>query len=558
VTSLLRVLALLGAIGGIPVARASASTGQVSVLEDDPSTMYNPAGTVQKLRLLGVNQVRIPVRWLEIAPGAKSYKRPSRFNAADPAAYPAQNWAAWDNIVNSAQQAGIGVDFDVVGGAPLWATGRGAPGHTNWQPNAGEFGQFVRALATRYSGSYNPNTRKLDPGNPNDLPHVSSWSLWNEPNYGPSLAPQGLPGNLRVDHAPQMYRDLVAAGWSALQGTGHGGDVIMFGEVAPRGESYWGVYSGMTPLLFLRSLYCLDSRYRPLRGIAARLRGCPTTAAGSRAFRRANPALFQATGFSDHPYMRWYPPNHEPNPDPTNHLRTTDYSSLGTIGQLTRALDRVQGVYGAHPHMPVYDTEFGYITSPPKHDNQLEPGGHRYPWVSQTKGAEYLNWAEYLSWRNPRMRSYMQFLLFDPLPALKSNDWGGFASGLINYGPNQVPKATYYAWRLPLYMPATSGRRGRSLEVWGCARPSRFAILDGTGPQTAAIQFASGSSKTFSTVATVTIANPNDCYFDSRVTFPGSGTVRVMWQYPAGDPLLGGFGPGQGAVYSRNVSITMK
>jgi hypothetical protein len=554
----LRLLLLAGALILIPAGRALASGSQLSILEDDPAVMTNPGPTLQRLRLLGVNQVRVPVRWLQIAPAAGSYRRPGHFNASDPAAYPARNWAPWDAVVQSAKANGIAVEFDVVGGAPLWATGRGARGHSNWEPNAGEYGQFVRALATRYSGSYSPTARKLTLGSPDDLPAVKSWSIWNEPDYGPSLAPQGLPGALTVPHAPAMYRGVVAAAWNALHATGHGRDQILFGEVAPRGESYWGVYSGMTPLLFLRSLYCLDSGYRPLRGSAARLQGCPTTAAGTRAFRRQNPGLFQASGFADHPYMRWYPPNHEPNPDPTNHLHTGDYSSLAVIGQLTRALDRAQGVYGAHPHMPVYDTEFGYITTPPKHDNQLEPGGHRYPWVSQTTAAYYLNWAEYISWRNPRLQSFMQFLLYDPLPALRSNDWGGFASGLINYGPRQVPKPTYYAWRFPLYLPVTSSRRGRSLEVWGCLRPARYAILDGAGPQTAEIQFAPGSSGTFTTLQTVTVSNPDRCYFDTHVKFPGSGSVRLQWQYPANDPLLGAFAPAQGAITSRTVRITLR
>jgi hypothetical protein len=556
---LFAALAAVVVITVLPSRPAIASTSQVSIFEDDPSLMYNPGPTLQRLRLLGVQQVRVPIRWLYIAPNATSYKRPKGFNAADPGAYPARNWPMWDNIVKEAANAGIVVNFDVVGGAPLWATGKGAPGHSNWQPNATEYGQFVRALATRYSGSYNPGAKKVQPGNANDLPRVTSWSIWNEPNYGPSLAPQGLPGRLTVDYAPRMYRGLVSAAWNALQGTGHGRDLIMFGEVAPRGQSYWGVYSGMTPLLFVRSLYCLDGGYRPLRGTAAQLRGCPTTAAGSRAFRRANPALFQAGGFSDHPYMRWYPPNHEPNPDPTNHLRTTDYSSLAVIGQLTRALDRAQGAYGAHPRMPVYDTEFGYLTSPPKHPNQREPGGHYYPWATQATASYYVNWAEYLSWRNPRVKSYMQFLLYDPEPATAKTDWGGFASGLINYGPKQVPKATYYAWRFPLHLPVTSSRRGRSLEVWGCVRPARFAILDGFGPQVVQIQFAPGSSQAFATVDTATINNAGNCYLDKHVKFAGSGSVRLMWQYPVRDPLLGSYSdPLQGTIFSRTVRITLK
>src|SRR2546430_13968264 len=68
-------------------------------------------------------------------------------------------------------------------------------------------------------------------------------------------------------------------------------------------------------------------------------------------FRSQNPALFQASGVSDHPYMRWYKPNHELNPDPTNHSSSADYSSLGVIGNLTRALDRLQRVYGSRARL---------------------------------------------------------------------------------------------------------------------------------------------------------------------------------------------------------------
>jgi hypothetical protein len=251
--------------------------------------------------------------------------------------------------------------------------------------------------------------------------------------------------------------------------------------------------------------------------------------------------------------MRWYQPNQEQQPDP-------DYSSLGQIGQLERALDRLQAVYGSHARLPIYDTEFGYITTPPKHDNQLEPGGMRDPWVTQKTAAVYLNWAEFIHWRDRRIASFSQYLLYDPLPALKSNDWGSFASGLINYGPRQVPKPTYYAWRIPLYLPVTTTTSGHRLEVWGCVRPAPIAAADTGQPQTAQIQFARGSSASFTTLQSVQVAStPNDCYFDTYLTFPVTGTVRVAWQYPLHDPMLGDFDSAGGAtVYSRQVQVTVK
>ncbi len=534
-----RALVLVLALAALPACfanQAAASTSQQAILQDDPQILGNPVGTLARLRRMGVDTVRVSLFWSSIAPASGSHRRPRRFNATNPAAYPARNWAPYDAIAKDAQQDGIKVLFSLVGGAPLWATGPGAPrdkAYPEWEPSPREYRSFVRAVGKRYGGSYKP-ARSSAP-----LPRVSSWTIWNEPDYGPSLAPQGVPGHLTIENSPRMYRGLVGAAWSALHATGHGRDMILFGEVADRGVDYWGVFSGMKPLVFLRALYCVDHSYRELRGKAAAIRGCPTTAAGSRRFRAENPGLFKASGFSDHPYMRWYPPNREAHPDP-------DYSTLAELGQTGRALDRLQGVYHSGKRFPIYDTEFGYLTSPPKHPTK------RLPWLSARIAPYYLNWAEYLSWRNPRVRSFDQYLLYDSLPALKSNDYGGFASGLLTY--KGKPKPSYAAWVLPLYLPLTTSRSGDRLEVWGAARPAHFALTDhGDGAQSVQIQFQPRSGRAFSTLETVPITNP-DGYFDVRVKFPSGGTVRLAYTYPKGDVLLT---PPSQTIYSRHVQVSV-
>jgi hypothetical protein len=548
----LRVLALAVILVALPAGRALGASNLQAMLEDDPHVINDPAGTLAQLRVLGIQRIRLAVRWQDIAPAPGSRRMPRHFNPGDPAAYPARNWQAFDTVVRDAASDDIGLDLDVMGGAPRWALGGGAPrANTNldWDPSPTQYRQFVHALGVRYSGRYDPALKRTV-RDANDLPRVSFWSVWNEPDYGPSLAPQGVPGHLTIENSPRMYRNLVAAAWTALAQTGHRGDTFIFGELAPRGFPFWGVFSGMKPITFMRALYCLDGRYRPLQGVAAAARGCPTTAAGSRRFRASNPGLFQASGISIHPYMRWYPPNREAQPDP-------QYASLGELGNLTRATDRILAVYASHRHLPIWDTEFGYLTSPPKHPNQYEPTKpHIQPWPSQTTAAYYLNWAEYISWRNPRLASFFQYELQDPLPSLRSDDWGGFASGLFNY--NGTAKPTYYAWRLPLYLPRTTARRGGRLEVWGCVRPAHYAILDTGTPQTAEIQFAPRSGGGYTTLQTVTIASPGaSCYFDRRIRFPSSGWVRLSWSYPSGDPLLGGFGSAHTA-YSRAVQVTLR
>jgi hypothetical protein len=534
----------------LPAGRAVGSTQQISIIEDETQLFANPVGALARARLLGADAMRVSVHWNAIAPAPNARKVPRHFNAADPAAYPASNWGLWDAIVSYAQQAGIRLDFDLMGGAPRWALGPGRPrGSTNdnWEPSSSAFGAFVHAVGARYSGTYVP------PGQTAPLPRVDFWTIWNEPDYGPSLAPQGVPGHLTIENSPRMYRGLVAAAWRSLQATGHSTatDTIAFGELAPRGESFWGVFSGMKPLPFLRALYCVDSSYRPLRGTAARVRGCPTTPAASRRFRAQNPALFHASGVTDHPYMRWYKPNHEQNPDPVNHSSTADYASLGVIGNLTRALDRLQRVYGSRTRFPIYNTEFGYITSPPKHSPD-PTASVRVIYLSPAIAADYMNWAEYLSWRNPRIASFQQYLIADPLRPTRKNNWGGFASGLLTWTGAQ--KATYYAWRLPLYLPATTARRGHSLEVWGCIRPAGFGFFDTGMPQTAQIQFAPQGSSQYATLQTVTIDPGARCYFDLHMVFPSSGNVRLAYTYPPGEISFG-----NGAtVLSRTVAVKIR
>ena len=98
------------------------------------------------------------VTWASLAPNASSHVRPSGFKASDPTAYPAASWTIYDTIIRDATARGIGIDLTLTSPGPAWATAPGAPpGPTGvWKPSAPDFGAFVQAVATRYSGSYNP------------------------------------------------------------------------------------------------------------------------------------------------------------------------------------------------------------------------------------------------------------------------------------------------------------------------------------------------------------------------------------------------------------------
>jgi hypothetical protein len=483
-----------------------------AIFQDDGLLRANPQGTLNTLKLLGVDRVRLFLPWYQIAPNYKSRKAPKNFNAADPGKYPAPNWASYDTIIKDAQAVGINIDLTVTGPAPFWATGGGQPSggpHLQWKPNAFQFRLFVQAVGTRYSGSYN------------GLPRVNFWSVWNEPNYGPDLAPQAI-NRSSIETSPTMYRQLLDSAWKGLQISGHGNDTILFGELAPRGYGsppvFPGDFAGMRPLQFLRALYCVDRNYHRLHGNAAAVRGCPTSGS-SAAFRGAHPALFQASGFAAHPYPQGQPPNVLTSNEP-------DFADLPALPNLGRILDRLQNVWGSSTRFPIWSTEYGYQTRPPD---------TRFRQPPPATAAYYLNWAEYISYRNPRIKSFMQYLLVDP-------PLGNFPSAL--QFKNGSHKATFDAWRLPLYLPATSARKGHTLEVWGDVRPADLFM--GAGQQVQ-VQFQPGSHGAWQTVATPSFDAHG--YFDTRVMFPGSGSVRLTWSYPA--PL--GY-----AVHSRTEKITVR
>src|SRR5205807_3579809 len=117
-----------------------------------------PAPTLDRLRRLGVERVRLFVRWSSLAPAPVSRTRPS-FDASNPAQYPAASWASYDTVIREALARGIGVDVLLGGPPPLWASGPGAPQpaeHPQWKPSASEFGAFVAAVGRRYGGNYIP------------------------------------------------------------------------------------------------------------------------------------------------------------------------------------------------------------------------------------------------------------------------------------------------------------------------------------------------------------------------------------------------------------------
>ena len=171
--------------------------------------------------------VRFNVNWATVAP-----ERP--FDALDPAD-PAYRFSSTDALVRRARKIGATVLLTIVQ-TPSWASGAAHP--VTVPLSADDFGAFCRAVATRYDGHHGP-------------PRVSYYTVWNEPNRGQYLRPQGIYG-LR---APKALAGMMNACVPAIHAANDAAKVAL-GPLASRGAQH-----GLAPLAFLR-------RYAAAKGIA--------------------------------------------------------------------------------------------------------------------------------------------------------------------------------------------------------------------------------------------------------------------------------------------------
>jgi hypothetical protein len=513
--------------GGRPSAVAPQAPGRAlsSMFQDDQHLLYSPTAvvtrTMDRLQSLGVNQIRATVVWKDIAPDAFSSSPPSHFQAADPAGYPPAAWAPYDRLDELANARGMTLNLNVTAPAPLWAVARGASSAhyaDHWMPSAAAYGRFFQALGTRYSGRYVPV------GGQTPLPRVSFWSIWNEPNQPGWLAPQWRSApHGSVMEAPVLYRSYAAAAFTALAKTGHrpATDTILVGDLAPEGcvagetSCQGGVYPRpewpAAPLPFLRAIYCVGPGYEPLAGAAAAALGCPTKP-DARAFVSANPGLFQGTGFAHHPYSFFVAPNVS--------LSTPAFVPLSNLGRLERALDAIFRAYGVSRHLPIYLTEYGYETNPP------DPGRG----VSPETQALYLDEAEYLAWRDPRVRTLNQFLLYDSqpnqsVPRTSPSYWSTFQTGLLF--ADGKPKPSLAAYRLPIFLPHPV-LADRQVLVWAMLRDAPVGST-----QRAEVQWRSSGGGAYRTLRQVAVSNRSEV-LTTTVRVPGSGELRVQWRSRAG------------------------
>ena len=483
---LIALAALLGA-ALLASSTATASPAQESLLADDTLLLNGDHATRERalddMVALGVDVVRVNVFWNRLAPSPTGRRRPSGFDATNPAEYRVEQWDAYDDTVRAAVAKGLDVLLTPTSPLPRWASecrSGSKKALLACKPKVDEFRDFVRAVGRRYAGDHvDENQGNLV------LPRVNRWSIWNEPNQPGWLYPQQERRRGRtLAFAAHRYRGLAEAGIASLRATGHRRDQILLGETAPLGREHPSpAQRALAPLTFLREMLCIDARGRRLRGSAAGSRGC-------RSLRR-----LAVTGYAHHPYTR----GAGGSPfDPT----PSTWSTIRSIGRLTKVLDQA-GRAGRVPRgLPVHFTEYGFQTNPPDRISGVRPA----------KQALWLNWSDFTAYKNRRVRTVSQYLLNDDAAVSGFNTGLRFANGRH--------KPAWNAYRLPIYVV----RAGAGARVYGQARAA-------TGRVEVQIQWRARNRGAWRTLVTQRTSRTG--HFLRRVR-PRTGQFRLRLETPAG------------------------
>ena len=411
------MIALVAVLGGalLAPAGAAASKRQWTVFEDHTALVKSPLQErirrLNEIKDLGVDTLRIEVKWNEVAPAPSSRTKPS-FNAADPTHYASHpnaypGFGGYDDLVRRARDLGFRIIITITGDAPRWATS-GALGTgrlVNYRPSAHEFGLFAAAVTKRYSGQLG------------DLPAVFYFTLWNEPNHRQFIKP--------TKSAPVIYRNMVNEAIPRIRAANKNAR-IWIGETAPVGRAP----KAMGPTEFLRRWLCLNKRFRRT-----------SKGSGCRSFKKID-----ADGYAHHPYG---PVSRVP--------KTRDVINMLAIRRLGKYLDRAANARRIPRKLPIYNTEFGLQSNPPD----------RFVSTSPVRQAQLINEKEEYSYRYGRLKSYSQYLLFDDPPRKggKSIKWSGFQTGLRFHSKRKKP--AYNAFKFPIVVK----KRRRGVYIWGRVRP---------------------------------------------------------------------------------------
>jgi len=344
---------------------------------------------------LGVQTVRIYALWSRIAPNSPSGEN---------------EWAQLDHAVDRVTQAGMKPILTITGPGPLWVSRRSERGEPRYDPDPKLFGKFAGQVAERYGD------------------RVDRYIVWNEPNLGGWLRPQGsCNGSNCTPVAPHLYRGLVQAAYPAIHAADSTAQVLI-GAMSSRGSTLHTENSNERPMFFLRALGCVDANFKKLT--TGRCKGY-----------KAVPA----DGFAFHP--------HGVLAAPEAKFPHADDISIAELSTLTKGLDKLRslGRIKSAKKLDLYLDEFGYQTNPPD----------VFTGVSLKTQDDWLQRAAYQAWRNPRVKLFAQYLWKDE-PRSLNDEFGGWQSGLRFADGDPKPSLKHFA--TPFAIDATRGR------LWGQVR----------------------------------------------------------------------------------------
>jgi Cellulase (glycosyl hydrolase family 5) len=390
----------------------------------------------------GAGIVRLLVEWPQIVES----QPPDPTNPGSASYNP---FFAIDGPVRDADARGLEVLL-TINHAPSWAEGPGrptwvAPGA--WKPNPADLADFVQAIATRYSGSFDPDGAGPEP----PLPAVQALQVWNEPNHGHWLSPQ-FEGTTAL--SPDYYREMLNASYEAIKAVNPRMRVVA-GGTSPYGDPPGGPYPGEPrayPVQFWQQLLCvhpveqkipvkskkrIPAKSKKKKGkkwrrhvTYVRTQGCP------------GPALFDV--FAHHPIDNTGggPLKSGPSPDDVS---TPD---LGRLVSVLRGAEQAGTTLpGTHP---VWVTEFWWDSNPPN------PVG-----APLDVQAAWLEQSLYLFWK-AGADTAINFQVGDTTE--HSDAHAGLQAGL--YFLDGSPKPALTAFRFPF---VTERINKRAVRAWGKA-----------------------------------------------------------------------------------------
>jgi hypothetical protein len=299
VRRIVRLVIVLSVLAGLVVPAATAADRMWVGFHDDPSFRW--VGD-RKSRVQGASQTNATIMRLLVQWNLAAKNRPSNPTSSFDPAY---NFDDLDEAVRAAQDN----DQEVIltlSGTPRWANGGKNP---NVMPTrVADFGNFARAIASRYSGRFE------------GLPFVRFFSVWNEPNLQLFLAPQFNAQGKSV--APANYAKLAAAAYTGIK-AGSRQALVAIGETSARGsDKPTGLRPTHTPGKFAELV------------------------------AKANPRL-KFDAWSHHPYP------FNPNSPPTQRVKWPNVS-LALLPRLDTELKR----WFKRKSVPIWITEYGHQTRP--------------------------------------------------------------------------------------------------------------------------------------------------------------------------------------------------